>query len=282
MRLNKYAILIAVFWVSFTYANPLQQVRDFTSEQLSDNLFVLKSTGSNTNVGIFMGETFILLIDPFVGNANNTKLVSAIRKLSDKPIKYIINTHSHSDHIGANSFYIELGADVISNRNGQFYFNNELISSEDKYTIDVGNEKLDLLHFISHTTDDVIVHFRKNNIIFMGDTYMHDTYPHAYAGGSKGQFEVINKTLSLSNDSTKLITAHGRFLTKKAEFLSFKEKSELWYEKINALNEQGESMEVIVRNEELINISKMFRPFSLGYFEQQVRKTVVAERLISK
>ena len=115
----------------------------------------------------------------------------------------------------------------------------------------------------------------------MGDTYMHDSYPHAHAGGSKGQFKVINKTLSLSNDSTNIVTAHGRFITKKSEFLSFKKKSELWYEKINELNDQGKSIDIILRNEELVKISEMFTPFSLSYFDQQLRRTLAAELVIS-
>ena len=271
-----------VCWASFTFANPFQQLTNFTSQQLTENLFVLKSTRSNTNVGIFIGDKSILLIDPVVGKANNDKLVSAIKKLSDKPIKYVINTHGHNDHVGANSFYIELGASVISNTNGQFYSNQDPITSKDIYSIDMGNEKLDLLHFTSHTTGDVIINFHKNNAIFMGDTYMHDAYPHAYAGGSIGQFKVINKTLSLSNELTILVTAHGRFITKKEEFLAFKKKSELWYEKIKELNDQGKPIDVMSKNEELVKISEMFRPFSLSYFEQQLRKTLATELLISK
>ncbi|OKY25406.1 MBL fold metallo-hydrolase [Thalassotalea sp. PP2-459] len=272
----------AVCWAGFAADNSFQQLANFTSQQLTDHLFVVKSNNSNTNVGVYIGDAYTVLIDPVVGKSHNKILVNAINKISTKPIKYVLNTHSHRDHTGANTFYIELGATVISNKNGAIYENNTRLTMDKKYSLELGADRIDLYPFISHTEDDILIHFRNSNAIFMGDTYMHNTYPHAYVGGSKGQFSVINKALLLANKSTNIVTAHGRLTAQKSELSNFKQKATLWYNKIAELSAQGVSVDAILNNEELKEISKKFRPFSVGFFNQQVKKTIKAEQAVSK
>ncbi|MDO6426971.1 MBL fold metallo-hydrolase [Thalassotalea sp. 1_MG-2023] len=275
-------LLSAVCWAGIAAGNSFQQLANFTSQQLTEHLFVVKSNNSNTNVGVYIGEAYTVLIDPVVGKSNNEKLVNAIKKITTKPIKYVLNTHSHRDHTGANSFYMELGATIISNKNGIFHENNTRITTDKKHSLELGTDTIDLYPFISHTADDVLIHFRNSNTIFMGDTYMHKTYPHAYVGGSKGQFSIINKALLLANESTNIVTAHGRLTAQKSELSSFKQKATLWYSKIAELSAQGLSVDAILNNEELKEISKKFRPFSVGFFNQQVKKTIKAEQAMSK
>ena len=266
--------IVGICWSSLTLANPFQHLADFTSYQLADNLFTLKSNRSNTNLGVFIGDKSILLIDPVVGSANNAVLVEAIKKLSDKPIKYVINTHAHADHSGANSFYQKIGATIVlygdSAKENQITF-------KDHYSIDMGNEKIDLFHIASHSSDDVLIHFNKSNTIFMGDTYMHNMYPHAYIGGSKGLYQVIEKTLSLADDTTHIVTAHGRFTTTKAEFLDFKTNAVAWYQRIQSLNTEGFDVNKIAQDRALIALSKKFRPLSEEHLKRRILQTIKVE-----
>jgi len=273
-KMNRYIIILLTFLSGITAADPFKSLVDFNSHQLTNNLFTLKSNQSNTNIGFFIGKDSILLIDPVVGSENNSKLVNAISELSDKPIKYVINTHDHIDHSGANSFYQELGATIVSFSERSI---DNHITFKDKYSIDFGTEKIDLFHIASHSASDVIIHFNKSNVIFMGDTYMHNIYPHAYIGGSKGLYEVIEKTLSLSDDLTQIVTAHGRFTTNKLEFLDFKANAVSWYERIKSLKAQGLDIDDIARDETLRNISTNFRDLSEENLRRRIAQTIKAE-----
>lgn len=270
----KYIFTIVLCWSGLSLATPFQDLDNFDSYQLSDNLFTLKSHQSNTNIGVFIGKKSIVLIDPVVGRENNSRLVQAIKKLTDKPIKYVINTHNHMDHNGANTFYRNLGATIVAH--GIHPEENQLTFKE-TYTIDMGNEKIDLLHIASHSAHDVLIHFSTSNVIFMGDTYMHDMYPHAYIGGSKGLINVANKTLSLANNGTKIVTAHGRFTTSKSEFLDFKTNAVAWYQRIDSLNKKGLDINSIAQDEVLQKISTKFRPLSEANFKKRIKQTVEAE-----
>ena len=219
-----------------------------------------------------------MLIDPVVGNVNNTVLVNAIKTISDKPIKYVINSHSHPGHSGANAFYIEQGASIVLH-NREPAKNH--IAFKETYSLDMGNETIKLFSFVSHSKDDVLIQFQHRNVLFMGDTYMHNIYPHAYVGGSEGLYRVIDKTLALTNDDSKIITAHGNFITSTSQFLDFQKHAKAWYQRINLLKDEL-SIEEIADDETLITISKNFRPLSLKNLKRRLKRTVESEQLVKR
>lgn len=82
-----------------------EQTSNFRKQKIKDNVYVLKAKNYRTNIGVFIGEESIVLIDPMAGSDNHQALLDEIKNLSTKPIKFVINTHSHGDHSGANSFF---------------------------------------------------------------------------------------------------------------------------------------------------------------------------------
>lgn len=139
----------------------LKQELGFIQQKITDNLYVLKSNNYNTNVGVFIGNKEILLIDPMTGSNNHHTLLEKIRELSNKPIKYVINTHHHEDHSGANSFFAELGATIISQENIKYTSAKYDVIFKDNYTLNLENEKIELYHITSHTFDDVLIYSLK-------------------------------------------------------------------------------------------------------------------------
>ena len=101
------------------YVHQNKSLPGFVHQKVNDKLHVLKSDNYNTNVGIYIDKDGIVLVDPMTGDNNHKQLLSAINKISTRPIKYVINTHSHLDHSGANSFFATLGATIISQENAR-------------------------------------------------------------------------------------------------------------------------------------------------------------------
>ena len=89
----------------------------FIKQKINERLYILKASNYNTNIGIFVSNDEIVLVDPMSGFNNHENLLDEIRTISNKPIKYVINTHNHLDHSGANEFFKDLGATIISQSN---------------------------------------------------------------------------------------------------------------------------------------------------------------------
>ncbi|WP_338815468.1 MBL fold metallo-hydrolase (plasmid) [Bernardetia sp. Wsw4-3y2] len=251
---------------------------DFSQKKITDNLYVLKAPSYNTNVGVFIGVKELLLIDPMTGMNNQKDLLKAIRELSDKPIKYVLNTHSHQDHSGANSFFMELGATIISQENSKYSKAIHDVTFKNTYTVKMESETVELYHIKAHTFDDVLIYFKNNNTVFMGDTYMTNSFPHFYyGGGSKGHLDIIDKALSLGDESTTIVAAHGKLSSNKKELSVYKSNSIKWINRIKELNDAGKTSEQIANDKQIKELSLVFNDgnnISAQRLSQTIKKTV--------
>lgn len=274
--------------VSFTSPSEVikkKPVSEFTQQQITENLFILKSTNYNTNIGVFIGSESLLLIDPMAGFNNHESLLEAVKQLSNKPIKYVINTHHHLDHSGANGFFKELGATIISHENAQYSNALTDVTFKSTYSIIMGDETITLFHNVSHTFDDVLVYFSKNNTVFMGDTYMTNSFPHSYyGGGSTGHLNNIDKALSLGNEETIIIPAHGSLSSNKTELTAYRDNSVKWFNRIAQLYNEGKTSDVIADDDQIQRLSSVFnagRNVSKQNIQRTLDKTISIEHIES-
>lgn len=254
--------------------NDIETASDFTQQKLSTNLYVLKHQNYNTNTGVFIGTENVLLIDPMSGNDNHQNLLNAIKQLSGKPIKYVINTHSHMDHSGANAFFKEVGATIISQENAQYSNAMYDVTFKDSYTLDMGNETVALYHSIAHTFDDVLVYFKSNNALFMGDTFMTNSFPHFYyGGGSKGHVGFIDRALALGDANTTIVPAHGKLSTNKEVLATYRENSVKWINRIKQLHNEGKTSANIADDEQITQLSLVFND-EKRVSKQNIQRTI--------
>ncbi|KOF04473.1 hypothetical protein OB69_01380 [Roseivirga seohaensis subsp. aquiponti] len=253
----------------------------FTQEKITDNLYVLKSVNYNTNTGVFIGENGLLLVDPMSGVNNHQNLLEAIQQLSEKPIKYVLNTHSHPDHSGANAFFAELGATIVSHENAQYSQAKHDLTFKDSFSLEMGNETVELLHIAAHTFDDALIYFKNSNTIFMGDTYMTNSFPHFYyGGGGKGHIEILDKALSIGDTKTTIVSAHGELISSKSDLKAYKQNSQKWIDRIAQLHETGKSPEEIANDQQIKQLSIVFndrKNISSESILRTINKTISAD-----
>lgn len=215
--------------------------------KIADNVYsyadVKQGSPANSfgaNAGIVIGEKGILVIDTLVSAKEAQRFLKDIRTISDKPIKYVVNTHSHLDHTFGNAEFEKLGATIISQENCKQ--NMEKLSEatlknakgfglteqdlegtvieypdltfSDRMEIDLGGQRVELVfHGASHTNDSIMVCLPDKKIVFAGDILFTAYHPYMGDGDIDGWVKILDHIASM--DVEKIIPGHGPVSGKK-------------------------------------------------------------------
>lgn len=228
--------LTILFLIVFTSVNSQGRFDDvkITTTQLSDHTYMLQGAGGN--IGVSVGEDGVFVIDDQFAPLSE-KILTAIKALSDKPLKFLVNTHHHGDHSGGNENMSKAGATIIAHdnvkkrlkekqRDGSYKPKEAIpvITFNDKLNISINNEDVAIFHVANaHTDGDSILYFTESNVLHTGDTYFNGRYPYIdlNSGGSvDGYIEAARKGLMVIDENTKIIPGHGK-LSNKEEYKNF-------------------------------------------------------------
>ena len=197
--------------------------------KLTDSIYMLEGLGGNILVSIGKDGAF-MVDDQFA--PLTVKIKDAISKLTDKPIKFVINTHWHPDHTGGNENLGEDGAIIISHDNVRKRLSTEqflehfnitvpalsekglpIITFSDNMTIYHNGDEIKIMHLDNgHTDGDSAVYFTTNNVIHVGDGFSDKAYPFIdiRGGGSiDGLISSLKTISSIINDETKVVSGHA-------------------------------------------------------------------------
>ena len=162
--------------------NPLPGITDI--EQVTDNVYKIFGAGGNTLV--FVRSDGVVLVDTKLPN-NGQAILDQVRKVTDKPVTMIINTHSHPDHLGSNQQIDEARGGAVqvvvqsntARRMGTMPTNGKVSQSfDDRLTLGSGADRIDLYWFgPSHTDGDAFVVFPAERTLMMGDVMAWDMGP---------------------------------------------------------------------------------------------------------
>jgi glyoxylase-like metal-dependent hydrolase (beta-lactamase superfamily II) len=220
------ALVCMAFINSSTAQQPDVQIK---TVKITDNIYMLQ--GSGGNIGIMAGEDGVFMIDDQYAPANPA-ILEAIAKISDQPVKFLLNTHWHADHTGGNELMGKAGAIIIAHDNvrktlseKQFieFFDRPVeplskeglpvITFNDAITFHFNGEEIYVHHVDpAHTDGDVIVYFKKANVVHAGDIVFAGMYPfidHQRDGSAEGMIRAVEHLLETIDDSTKVIPGHG-------------------------------------------------------------------------
>jgi glyoxylase-like metal-dependent hydrolase (beta-lactamase superfamily II) len=227
--------------VVLSAASVAAQQEDFSKVEikptkLADGLYML--TGAGGNIGLSVGDDAVFLVDDQYAPLTE-RIKAAIAAITDKPVRFVLNTHWHFDHTGGNENLGQAGALIVAHDNvrkrmsvEQFVkdFNMKIpaspkaalpiITFSETTTFHLNGEEIQAVHVPpAHTDGDSLVHYRKANVLHMGDTFFNGAYPFfdMSSGGSiEGMIGAAEKALSLANASTKIIPGHGPLADRKA------------------------------------------------------------------
>jgi len=221
--------------------------------------------GQGARGGAYIGSDAVVLIDAKMDKNSVDQTIAEVRKLTDKPIRYLINTHSDGDHVQGNQFFPP-GVIIVAHencRNEFFHPGRDGAPSEwskpelapfipgitfrDKMDLYVGPKKIELRYFgTGHTTGDAVVYFPDDRIAFVGDMVFL-TRPqliHTYKGGnSLEHVRTLQKMLD-TLDAEKFCGGHEEVFD-RASIRAHIEQMRKMQARIEALMKEGKDLETI-------------------------------------
>jgi glyoxylase-like metal-dependent hydrolase (beta-lactamase superfamily II) len=239
---------------------------DVSIEPLGGSVYVLQGAGGN--LGASIGADGIILIDDQFAPLT-PKILAALRSVSDAPVRFVINTHYHGDHVGGNENLGESGSLIIAHDNirermtvEQFsrFFDRAtppypdaalpVVTFSDRVTLHVNGEPATVHHVAhAHTDGDAIVHFPRSNVIHMGDVFFNQRYPYVDldAGGTiQGIIAGADLALSLASPDTKIIAGHGPAVATVQELREYRDYLAAARDQVQGLIDQGATLEAAI------------------------------------
>lgn len=255
--------LVAVMAAGAVLAQDWDKV-EIKAEALRGNLHVLYGGGGN--IGVSAGRDGVFIIDDQYAPLSD-KIKAALAGISDKPLRFVINTHFHGDHTGGNENMGAVGAVIIAHDNVRqrltagaflkaFDYKMEpavpaalpVVTFSDEMSLHLNGEDARIIHVKNaHTDGDSIIHFKGSNIIHAGDTFFNDRLPFidvSNGGSIDGMISAIKTVLALADDETIIIPGHG-LVTDKAGAVTYLAMLEESRRIIVALKSEGKTLEDI-------------------------------------
>lgn len=231
------------------------------------NGVTLLASPPDGNVLVVRGRDATLVVDALAPGIA-TRADSAIRAAARGVPRWVINTHYHADHIGANHLLAAAGATTVAHENVPALARRDTTIAElqwdldpadpadlpatlvhDSLLIDLGGETARVRHLAhAHTGGDLIIRFDRANLLHTGDIVEFGAYPFIdwWGGGSfDGLVAAVDRILAMTDDATLVVPGHGPTLT-RADVTEYRRMLETVASRVRSAIAAGESVDAIV------------------------------------
>jgi glyoxylase-like metal-dependent hydrolase (beta-lactamase superfamily II) len=244
--------------------------QDFDAIQLAvtkvrSNVSVI--SGGGGNIGVLVGDDAVLLIDTQMEQLAD-KIRAAVAEVSDRPVRFIVNTHWHFDHTGCNTCFASDNPVIIGPAGtrelmgsdqefpllglGSPAFPEEALpelSVADRLRLDCCGETVEMVHIEgAHSGHDLVVVLKDANVIHAGDLYWSQGYPYVgspHGGSLDGIIAASNRMLAMADEETRIIPGHGA-VTDRAGLEAYRDMLVSVRDRIQRDIESGLSIEEIL------------------------------------
>lgn len=220
----------------------------FTLTRLGPGVYAaiaVPGAGAGANAGLVIGDEAVAVIDTFVTATAAEALLVEIRKLTPLPVRYVINTHHHIDHVAGNAVFLRQGAVLIAQRNVRGWLHSEnlrlfgdritperaaqvkaleppRLGYEGELQLDLGGVRIVVRSLPGHTGGDSIVQIPEASVAFLGDLFWHRSVPNlvdASVADWVGTLERLAQEPGAA--STRFVSGHGE-VGSAADLLEFR------------------------------------------------------------
>lgn len=196
--------------------------------KVGDGVYMLMGVGGN--IGVSAGPDGVLMVDDQYAPLSD-KIKAAVAAVGG-PIRFLVNTHWHWDHVGGNENLLRSGVVTVAHENVRRRMSIEqfvpqlnrhvpaspagalpLVTFTDSVNFYLGGDSIHVFHVAhAHTDGDAMIWFRRANVVQMGDIFFNGRYPFvdlSSGGAVDGVVAAVDRVLALSDTNTKIIPGHG-------------------------------------------------------------------------
>ena len=198
--------------------------------KVAGTVYMLQGAGGN--IGASVGEDGIVIVDDQYAPLAD-KIQAALKGITDKPVRFVINTHWHGDHTGGNAYFSRQGTIIAQDnvrerleKGGRVLGNDykpaaketlPIITFNDRASVHLNGEDIRAIHFPhGHTDGDSVIFFSQSNVVHMGDDFVTYGFPFIdldSGGSAAGMIAACEKVLSTVSPDVKVIPGHGPLST---------------------------------------------------------------------
>ena len=237
---------------------------EIKTTKISDTFYTLEGQGGT--IGVLAGPDGIFMVDSQFAPLSQ-KITAAIRQISDKPIRFMVNTHVHGDHTGGNENFAKMGVTIFSRDELRWRLAHPapaasgapgvaapavalpVVTYEGPVTIHMDGEDVHLIPIhAAHTDGDTLVYFPNNDVLMTGDYFRSIQYPNidrVNGGSLNGMLEGIGITIGLAGPHTKIIPGHGPTVD-RAALIAHRDMILAIRDKIAPLVKDGKTVEEVL------------------------------------
>jgi glyoxylase-like metal-dependent hydrolase (beta-lactamase superfamily II) len=216
-----------------------------------DNIYLIRNQSAG-NITVLVGEEGIVLVDTKMA-PDHDGVIELVRSVSDAPIKYVIDTHMHPDHVGGNPPLQNIGATIVASENARRIMDERNqpglpnITLRDTMRIWLDDMPIDLHYFgRAHTDGDVVVYLPEQRVVITGDLFALWPYEAVIDYSAGGSLRDWTRTLdrALGLDFDTVIPGHSG-VTDRAMMAGYRDHLAKMQAMVRIMNSQGRSREEI-------------------------------------
>ena len=234
---TRIALLLPIFLL-LSWLASAAQTPDFTVKKLADGVYAAVSpdrSKAGSNAGFIVGPNGVVVVDTFVDVSPARDLLAEIRKVTDLPIRFVVNTHYHLDHTGGNAVFTKEGATILAQRNLRGWLRTEnlkffgatpkpedkarveaLVLPDETYTdavdIYLGPRKVEVRYMLGHTGGDSVVLVPDANVVFGGDLIWQKHLPNLIDATTDAWVKTLEMLLA-DHPTATFVSGHGDVAT---------------------------------------------------------------------
>lgn len=208
----------------------------FTLKPLGHNVWAgiaIPGSGAGSNSGFIIGENGVLVVDTYQKVDAARAMLAEIRKLTALPVKYVVNTHYHIDHVTGNGVYAEGGATIFAHRNVRDWIHTEnlkfyganitpaqkatvegftsptdVYDDNNDHVLSLGSRRVVAHFFAGHTGGDTVVFDVESNVVFCGDLFWRHTLPNLIDASTQAWIDTL-AALTQAHPAAAFVSGHG-------------------------------------------------------------------------
>jgi cyclase len=236
MRIRTTALILSL--LLFSSLAVAADTPDFTIKKLGDGVYAALGVDggkAGSNAGFIVGSNGVLVVDTFTDVAPARELLAEIRKITNLPIRFVVNTHYHLDHTGGNAVFAETGATILAQRNLRGWLRTENLkffgptpTPEQKARVEslalpdmvytdavdiyLGSRLIQVRYMLGHTGGDSVIIVPDANVVFGGDLIWQKHLPNLIDATTSDWIKTLEKLLA-DHPSAAFVSGHGDVAT---------------------------------------------------------------------